>query len=219
MRHRNYVYLLVLVVLAVTLVGGLLNDTTARGRVLDESTGDPITQALVTYGIRSVYTDTGGAFALEHLPRGARFTVQLRGYEPASAEAERTEIKLHPFSMSLTVTEKDSGDPAKPVAKPEIRQGDARLGGPGTDTGSVVAAPYPQIGSQLLVCAPGFDTTTIAARGGAASPLPVALPKGTAGCPPLPTPSSTPTPSGTPLPTGTPLQTASPTPPAPSKSP
>lgn len=216
MRHRNYGYLLVLLVPAVTLIGGWLNDTTASGRVLDESTGDPIAHVLVTYGIRSVFTASDGVYVLEHLPRGAKFSIQTRGYDPVSADTATAEVKLHPFAMTLQVNEKDSGDPPKGVAKPEIRQGDARLGGPGTDSGSVVAAPYPQLGSQLLICAPGHDTVTIPARGGAATPVVMTLAKGTQGCPALPSPSPAPAPSRSPLPTVAP--SASPTP-APSKSP
>ena len=224
MRHRNYAYVLVVLVAAVTLIGGALNDVTARGRVLDESTGDPIAGAQVVYGIRVVLTDADGNYVLDHLPRGARFSIQPRGYDPATGDTSTTEVKLHPFALSLQVNERDSGDPPKPVAKPEIRQGDTRVGGPGTDDGSVVAAPYPQIGSQLLVCAPDHDTLTIEARGGAATPRVVQLTRGVQGCPPLPTPSPTsaPSPSGSPAPSASPAASASPSPtatPSPTASP
>jgi len=43
-------------------------------------------------------------------------------------------VTLHPFALSIQVNEVDSGDPPKAVTKAEIRQGDARLGGPGTDS-------------------------------------------------------------------------------------
>jgi hypothetical protein len=118
--------------------------------------------------------------------------------------------------MSLQVNEVDSGDPPKPVAKPEIRLGDTRVGGPGTDNGSVVAAPYPQIGASLLVCAPDHDTKIIDARGGAATPRVVSLTRGVQGCPALPTPSPTPSPSPTIAPSATPSPAATP---SPSKSP
>ena len=117
MRHRNYGYLLVLLVPAVTLIGGWLNDTTASGRVLDESTGDPIAHVLVTYGIRSVFTASDGVYVLEHLPRGAKFSIQTRGYDPVSADTATAEVKLHPFAMTLQVNEKDSGDPPKGETK------------------------------------------------------------------------------------------------------
>ncbi|HAF11017.1 MAG TPA: hypothetical protein DCK98_13185 [Chloroflexi bacterium] len=222
MRHRNYVYVLVLLVAGVTLIGGAFNDVSARGRVLDESSGDPIAGAQAIYGIRVALTDANGNYVLDHLPRGARYAIQSRGYDPGSGDTSTTEVKLHPFALSLQVNEKDSGDPASPVPKPEIRQGDTRVGGPGTDTGSVVAAPYPDIGSQLLVCAPDHDTATIDARGGAATPRVVVLAKGTQGCPPLPTPSPTSSPSGSPAPSGNPAPGASPSPTptaSPSKSP
>ncbi|HEX9494256.1 MAG TPA: carboxypeptidase regulatory-like domain-containing protein [Candidatus Limnocylindria bacterium] len=211
MRHRNYVYLLVLLIPAVALVGGWLNDATAQGRVLDESTGDPVAGAQLIYGIRVTLTNADGTYTVEHLPRTARLAIQSRGYDPGTADLTTSEVKLHPFSLSLQVNEANSGDPPKGVAKPEIRSGDTRVGGPGTDNGSVVAAPYPPIGATLLVCAPDHDTATIEARGGASSPRVVTLTKGSQGCPPLPTPSPAPSasPSGTPLPTGSPSPTPS----------
>lgn len=216
MRHRSYVYVLVLLVAVATLIGGAFNDVSARGRVLDESTGDPVVGAPVSYGIRVVLTGADGTFVLDHLPRGARFSIQSRGYDPAAGDTSTTEVQLHPFALSLQVNEQDSGDPPKPVAKPEIRQGDTRVGGPGTDGGSVLAVPYPQVGSPVLVCAPDHDSTTIDARGGAAIPRVVVLAKGTQGCPALPTPSPTPapspSPSGSPVPSGTPSPSGSPAP-------
>ena len=216
MRHRNYVYLLVLLVPVVALVGGWLNDSTARGRVVDESNGDPVAGVQVIYGIRVALTAADGTYVVEHLPRGAYLAVQARGYDSASADTTTAEVTLHPFSMSLQVNEVDSGDPPKPVAKPEIRLGDTRVGGPGTDNGSVVAAPYPQIGASLLVCAPDHDTKVIDARGGAATPRVVTLTRGVQGCPALPTPSPTPSPSPTIAPSATPSPAATP---SPSKSP
>ena len=216
MRHRNYVYLLVLLVPVLALIGGWFNDVTARGRVVDESSGDPIAGAQVIYGIRVQLTGADGTYTVEHLPRGARLVIQDRGYDPGNVDATATgDVSLHPFSMSLQVNEAGTEASPKPVPSAEIRKGDTRVGGPGTDTGSVVAAPYPEIGSQLLVCAPNHDTLTIEARGGAATPRVVALPTGSAGCPPLPTPSPTPSPS----PTSAPSATPSPTAPAPSASP
>jgi hypothetical protein len=214
MRHRNYAYVLVALVAVVTLIGGAFNDVSANGRVIDESTGDPVSGAQVIYGIRIVLTDADGRYVLDHLPRGAKYSIQSRGYDPASGDTSTTAVTLHPFALSLQVNERDSSDPPKPVAKPEIRQGDARVGGPGTDSGSVVAAPYPQIGSQLLVCAPDHETLTIEARGGAATPRVVLLTRGVQGCPPLPTPSPTPapSPSGNPAPSASPSATATPSP-------
>ena len=222
MRHRNYAYVLVLLVPAIALLGGFLNDVSARGRVVDGSTGDPIAGAQVIYGIRIVLTDADGRYVLDHLPRGAKYSIQSRGYDPASGDTSTTDVTMHPFALSLQVNEIDSGDPPKGVAKPEIRLGDTRVGGPGTDNGSVVAAPYPQIGAQLLVCAPGHDTLNIEARGGAATPRVVFLTRGVQGCPPLPTPSPTPAPSGSPVPSGSPAPGASPAPsatPSPSTAP
>ena len=220
MRHRNYVYLLVLLVPVLALVGGWLNDVTARGRVVDESSGDPIQGAQVIYGIRVVLTGADGTYVVEHLPRGARLVIQDRGYDNGNVDATASgDVTMHPFSMSLQVNEAGTEASPKPVPSAEIRQGDTRVGGPGTESGSVVAAPYPQIGSQLLVCAPNYDTLNIEARGGAATPRVVALKPGTAGCPPLPTPSPTPSPSPTAAPSATPSPAAPAPSPSPSKSP
>jgi len=214
MRHRSYVYLLVLLIPTVALIGGWLNDTTARGRVLDESTGGPVAGAQVIYGIRVTPTNADGTYVVEHLPRGARLVVQSRGYDPGTADPTTAEVVLHPFSLALQVNEGDSGDPPKGVPKPEIRLGQTRVGGPGTDNGSVVAAPYPSIGASLLVCAPDHDSKIIEARGGAASPIVVSLTRGVQGCPALPTPAPTPSPSptGSPVPTASSVPTASPSP-------
>ena len=220
MRHRSYAYVLVALVAVVTLIGGAFNDVAARGRVIDESTGEPVAGAQVIYGIRIALTDADGRYVLDHLPRGAKYSIQSRGYDPNAGDTSTTEVILHPFALALQVNEPDSGDPPKPVAKPEIRQGASRVGGPGTDTGSVVAAPYPQIGSQLLVCAADHDALSIEARGGAATPRVVLLPKGTQGCPALPSPSPSPAPPGSPAPSGSAAPSASPAPtPTPSPSP
>src|SRR5258708_10745538 len=161
MRHRNYVYLLVLLIPAVTLVGGWLNDATAQGRVLDESTGDPVVGAQVIYGIRVTLTNADGTYTVEHLPRTARLAIQSRGYDPGTADLTTSQEKLHPFSLSLQVNEAHSGDPPKGIAKPPIRNRETRVGRPGTDKGSVVAAPYPPIGPAPLVGPPAPDTATI----------------------------------------------------------
>src|SRR5258708_30262205 len=145
MRHRNYVYLLVLLIPAVTLVGGWLNDATAQGRVLDESTGDPVVGAQVIYGIRVTLTNADGTYTVEHLPRTARLAIQSRGYNPGTADLTTSGVKLHPFSLSLQVNEANSGDPPKRPANPEIRSGATRAGGPATENAAGLAPPAPPI--------------------------------------------------------------------------
>src|SRR5258708_11519460 len=111
MRHRNYVYLLVLLSPADTLVGGWLNDATAQGRVLDESTGDPVVGAQVIYGIRGTLTNADGTYTVEHLPRTARLAIQSRGYDPRTADLTTSEVQLHPSSPSLHRNEPNSRRP------------------------------------------------------------------------------------------------------------
>src|SRR5947209_2961374 len=123
MRHRNYVYLLVLLVPAVALIGGWLNDATASGRVTDESTGDPVAGAQVIYGIRIVLTDADGRYVLEHLPRGSRYSIQSRGYDPGTGDASRRVphprgpgLPAAPDAVTHTRTVRQSGARCEPIA-------------------------------------------------------------------------------------------------------
>ncbi len=208
LRHRHLVYLPFAVLLVGTIALGQLNSVDARGVAVDMSTGEPVKDVPIVFGSRQTVTDAEGRYELLSLPRGARVTARPRfSYSQQSVPAEATRIELPPITLNLQVNEKGT-EPPKGVGKPEVRQNDKVLG-TGTDTGSVVVVPYPEIGSKLLVCAAGYRSLEIEARGTIRT---IELEFGGAGCPALPSPSPSPgaSPSGSPAPSPTASPTATP---------
>lgn len=207
LRHRDLVYLPFVIFFLGTVVSGQFNRVDARGVVVDASTGEPVKDVSVIFGNRRTTSDDQGRYELLNLPRGAKVTARPRfSYGQVSVAAEATKIELPPITLNLQVNQKGT-DPAKGVDKPEVRQNDKALG-LGTETGSVVVVPYPEVGSKVLVCAAGYHSLEIEARGTIRT---VELEFGGTGCPPLPQPSPSPgaSPSGSPAPTASP--SASPT--------
>lgn len=210
-RHRHLVYLPFLVLLVATVIGGWMNTIDLQGRVLDDFTSDPIGNASVQMGSRSVNTATDGSFDFPNLPKTANLQIDASGYTRTHAPATQTEIRLVPIALTVYVNEAGV-TPAKGIAKASVRQGDKELGTT-NDSGQTVISPYPGKGdAQLLICADGHDPKTVTARGVI---LTVELSTGTNTCPPLPTPSPSVSPSASPAAS----PTASPTTPAPSPSP
>jgi hypothetical protein len=211
LRHRYLVYLPFLVFFLGTLISGQLNGVDARGTVIDMSTREPVPDVPIVYGSKRTVSDAQGHFELLGLPRGARITASPRfSYSQQSVSAEATTIELPPITLNLQVNQRNV-DPPVGVKLPQARQGGKVLG-TGTETGSMVIVPYPEVGSKILVCADGYVSVEIEARGVLQT---IGLVTGGTGCPPLPSPSPTATPSGNPsgspaAPTATP--TASPTP-------
>lgn len=184
-KHRYAIAIPFLVLALVTVGGGLAGTVEARGRVIDGTTGAPLAGIQVTYGSRIVVADEAGNYAMTNLPRGARVSAQTSGYGKASAGPEDAELRLQPISLTLQVNDVDS---KQGVKGPEVRfPGSQSV--KGTDTGSIAVIPYPPADTPILVCADGYDTATYPARGVTGT---VELKKGTAGCPPLPTPSPSP---------------------------
>lgn len=221
MRFRYLVFLPFAVFFFGTWLGGyFLNTVDMQAVVVDSSTGQPVKGVPVTFGARQTTTDADGRFVLHNLPRDGRVVVSPRfSYADKTVSTGATRVELTPITLNLQVNEKGTGNPTasppilpKGVDKPQVRQNDKVLG-TGTDTGSVVVVPYPEIGSKLLVCAQGYTSTEIEARGVQQT---VDLEFGGAGCPPLPSPS----PSGSPRPTASPSGSPAPTPsPSPSATP
>ena len=209
LRHRYLVYLPFAVLLLGTVISGQFNGVDARGTVIDLSTKEPVKDVPVVYGNRRTVTDEQGRYQLLSLPRGARITASPRfSYSQQSVPAEATVIELPPITLNFQVNQKDTS-PAVGVKAPQVRQGDKVLG-TGTDTGSVVVVPYPEIGSKLLICAEGYTSKEVEARGILQT---VELVFGGTGCPPLPSPSPKASPSGSAAPPASPAAspTASPT--------
>lgn len=216
LRHRYALALPFLVLILVTIVGGIFNTVDARGVVIDESTGLPVADVSITYGAnRGAVSGPDGRYEIRALPRGARLKTRMPGYLPANPPAEASEIRLIPGTLTVQVNE-EGVEPRKGVPNPEFRQG-TKVVGKGTDTGNAVITLVDQVelGSKITVCAAGFISTEIDARGVTKV---VTMKRGTAsdGCPPLPnaTPAPGASPSATP---SAPPSTAVPSP-APSAS-
>jgi len=216
LRHR-YALAVPFVLLALaTLVGGAVNAMDARGRVVDDTSAEPIAGVSVTYGQRAAVSDSDGVYLIANVPRGARLAAQKAGYSRAvSVAADVGEIRLSPLSIVFTVKDETTG---KGIPQPEARQREKLLG-KGGETGELNVAPYPLRDAPVLICAASYESKEITPKGAA---MDVLLRSGGAGCPPLPTPSPTATPSGSsaPSPTPTAAPSAGPTAaPSPSRSP
>ena len=116
------------------------------------------------------------------------------------------------LSTAIITSQINDADTGTPVPNPKARVGDTQPGN-GTTSGSMVIAPAPPAGTEILICAKDYAATTI--KSGAAN-VTVTLKK-TPGsdCPALPTPSPAPTPVGqtpAPSPSASPSPTPSPSP-------
>ena len=216
MRFRYIVFVPFLVLLFGTWIGGyFLNTVSAAAVVVDSSTGEPVSDVPVVYGERRTTTDADGRFAMDDLPLGARLLVQPRfSYADQEVPATATRVELAPSLLEIKVVQKNVL-PETPVKKAEARQNDKQLA-TGGDDGNIAIAPYPEVGSKILICAPDYQSTEVEARGTQITVGLIVDPSGP-GCPPLPSPSPSPSasPSGgapTPSPTGPPAPTPTPTP-------
>lgn len=192
--------------LVVVLAGGALNTVEATGTTIDASTDQPVPNAGVSLGNRSTTSGADGAFDLGPAPRTAALKVQAPGYAPTTVPTEAGEVRLQPATFTLQVWEAKT-TPPKGVRNPEVRLA-TKVVGTGGPTGSVVVVPYPAVGAQLLVCAPGFDVLGVEARGISKE---VFMTRGDDECPPLASPTPVPTVGPSVTPSG-PAPTPSPTP-------
>jgi len=204
LRHRYAVALPFALLLLTTLVGGQLNSLDARGVVVDDTTGLPVAGVPVTYGVRTVVSGADGSYLMPALPRGARVSAQRAGYSRSTAPAEASELRLLPLTITFEISE-EGAEPPKKVPFPEARQQGKTLGR-GTQSGSMVVGPYPTRDTPVLICAEGYESKEVLAKGVL---LELTLKPGGRGCPALPSPSPTVSPS----PGGSPAPPSSPTPP------
>lgn len=191
-------------VVLVTLIGGRINSVDARGRVLDDTDDSPVGGIAVRYGSRVVIADADGHYAMDGLPRGARVTAQKPGYSRSSASAESSVLRLLPLTLTFEVKDAATG---KGIEMPEARQpAQVRLG-QGSASGEMVVGPYPQRDRPVLICAKGYESKEVLAKGVL---MEVSLSPGGEGCPPLP--SSPPPAQHTPSPSPGASPETSPTP-------
>ena len=202
MRHYSYIAAPFVLGLVVVLVGGQLNTVNANGHVIDDSTGQPVAGVTISYGkTRAALSASDGAYVFGNLPRDARLTTRMPGYQPANVSAADPEIRLKPGTLTVQVNEE--GTDEKRVPNPEARQGD-RVLAKGTESGNMVITVIDTYGQKALTCASGYASKEIDLKG---VTLVIALGKQEgAGCPalPSPSPSASPRPSSSPTPGGSP---------------
>src|SRR2546427_5689280 len=205
MRHYYYVAAPFLLALLITLVGGQVNSVDARGRVIDDSTGEPVASVAITYGkTRGAVSGTDGSYLIANLPRDARLTTRMPGYQPASVAAAAPEIRLKPGTLTVQVNEE--GTDEKRVLNTEARQGDRVLAK--GETGNMVITVIDISGQKALICAQGYASKEIELKG---VTLVMTLPKQEGvGCPALPSSSPAPSPSPGQSPSAPPGPTPSP---------
>ena len=208
--HRVASLVPILLLALATLVGGWLNGVEMHGRVVDDTTSDPVGTAgpaKISHGARSVTADPStGVFTFPNLPRESKVGVDAPGYLRTGVPTTQEEIRMQPLSYTIYVNA--AGDPNKHIAKADIRQGTTDLGMT-NDGGNLVVSPYPGKDTKLLICAEGYDQKEIMVRGVLAV---FELTPGTNACPPLPTPTPAPSPSASPSASPGASPSASPTP-------
>lgn len=206
--HRTAIALPFVLLALVTLVGGQVNRVDGRGQVVDDTTDQPVSNVVITYGSRSVVADENGFYLMPNLPRGARLRAENAGqpgYSRSFANAEDAKLRMIPATLTLVVNEEGS-NPPKVVPNLEARQG-TRIIGRASIEANMVIAPHPGKAATFLVCAPEYEPKTVEARGVS---MAIELRKGGPGCPPLPSPSPLPGASPPPAPTTAPAPTATP---------
>jgi hypothetical protein len=192
LRHRYAISLPFLLLMAATVIGGRINSVDAHGRVVDDTTDLPVSGIAVTYGSRSVVTGDDGSYVLTNLPRGARLQAQKAGYSRSFASAEATELRLTPLTITFEVKDETT---SKGIDTPEARQPATVRIGTGTASGEMAVGPYPVRDKPVIICAKGYESKEVFARGVL---MDVSLKPGGTGCPPLPTsppPAQVPSPS------------------------
>jgi len=211
--HRYLIYLpFALFFLGTWLGGYFLNTVSAHGVVIDDTTNGPVGPIAVNYGQRIWSTGDDSRYDIEFLPRGATLKAQKPGYAAGSAAPEASELRLTPITLTFQVWQEGT-DPKAGVPKPELWQGTTKFGS-GTDTGSVVAVPYPDRTKKILVCAAGYEQKEVDVKGVTQEVTLKANPNDpNAKCPtPPPSPSPSVSPSASPSGSAAPSPSPSPSP-------
>ena len=201
-RHRYAILAPFLVLALITLVGGILNGATARGRLIDDYTDVGVKDGVLSVGQRKAWSGEDGAYVFENVPRTAPIRVDAPGYLVVrTVPSHGGDVRLAPLSITIQV-DVEGSEPVERVTTAQIRQ-ETRILGQVNASGNTVISPHPGRDAKLIVCAQGFQTKEVVARGVL---MTVALVKDAAGdCPPLPTPTPDPNaPSPSPSPAASP---------------
>lgn len=225
LRHRHLLAAPFVVILLLTLVGGLANSMDARGRVVDDLTDEPIPGTRLVHGPRQVTSDERGEYVFPNVPRTSKLEVRPpSGYGLTSVLTTVEEIRLDPLTLTIYAFDEAKDLETGPAKNPQARPlANDKILATGDEFGQIIIAPHPatdQGGSQrrILVCGEGFEAKEVDVKGVV---MRVPLKAGGTGCPPLPTPTpdpnatpspsptaspadATPAPAPTPSPTGTP---------------
>lgn len=214
-----------MVILVLTLVGGLANSMDARGRVVDDITDKPLPGTRLVHGPREVTTDQQGEYVFPNVPRTSKLQVHPpNGYQLTTVLTTVEEIRLNPLTLTIYAFDEAKTVDTGPVPNPQARPlANDKILGTGDASGQIILAPHPATEeggsmSRILVCGEGFEPKEVGVEGVL---LQVGLKAGGTGCPPLPTPTpdpnATPSPSptaspaeATPVPTPTPSPTGTP---------
>lgn len=206
LRHRYLLAGPFVVILVAALVGGIVNSTDARARIVDDLTDQGIKDATITHGSRSAKTDANGEFAIPNVPRTSQYLVEAISYLRTRAPTTAEEIRLKPLSVTFLVYD-ETKTPDDRVNAPRARDPqNTRDISTGDAKGQIIYAPHPGKDAKVLICAEGFDPKEVTVVG---VTMQVGLRPGGTGCPPLPSPS--PAPGATPSPTA-PAPSPSPSP-------
>jgi hypothetical protein len=189
----------------VMLAGGLLFNTVhAHGRIVADVTGQPVKDVrFVAYGTRQYAVDESGVFDIPDLPRGAKLTAIVPGYNRKEFDATDSEVRLVVGVVNFQVNDATT---KVGIPSPEARVGDGFIQrvGKGSETGNMAVGPAPDKNTDVLICATDYTSQTVRVI----QPIQIIELNKQAGttCPPIPTSSPVPTvaPSGTPLPTASP---------------
>ena len=188
-RHRYLVATPFVLLLIVVLVGGLLNSTDVHARVVDDLTDKGIKDARITHGSRTATTDPDGAFALTNVPRTSKYQIDASGYLRTSAPMTAEEIRMRPLSVTIYAYDATK-TPDDRVKNPQARDPEnTKIIATGNESGQIIIAPHPGKDARILLCADGFDRTTITVEGVL---MQVPMQPGISGCLPLPSPSPAP---------------------------
>lgn len=202
LQHRHVVAGSLALLLLVTLIGGMVNGSDARGYVVDDLTDRGVKDARLQHGTRTVATDENGEFIFPNLPRTSQLQINASGYLPTKAPTTADEIRLSPQSVTIQVSEEGAAEETR-VKNPQARQG-TKILSTGNESGQITISPHPGKDAVVVICAEGYESRELKVEG---VRVQTTLKKGGTGCPPIPTPTPAPRASPSPSPAASPTPT------------
>jgi len=120
-RHRNAVIAPFVLLLFVTWIGGFVNATDVRARIIDDLTDKGVKDARITHGMQSATSDESGNVFLPNVPRTSKYQIDVSGYFRTSAPTTVDEIRLKANSVVIyayDATKTPTGCPPLPTPSP-----------------------------------------------------------------------------------------------------